>query len=424
LVESAAKRHKMVAGMPQHFWIDTLCVPVDPRFKELRKKCIRDMWRIYESSSTVLVLSSLRNTATTAKWPERQIAEEFSNWDRRLWTYQECIMARKRLIQYSDKTVDHVSIEADFFRDKLWGKGRYAAAEPLPPYASNIASRSTSKKSDEMLCMATLMRLDIEPFLEAEALLRKEKGISETAEISDLDLADKRMEIFWRSLGVCQRGVIFNSHRRLTTKGLRWAPATFLGSPWGGFVKRVDEGFCRLDKQGRGLGFAGQAIIIETPPTWKVESRTLAIDVTDKRLGSVCIEVNTRDLSYPSQTFTWIPGKKYVIVLEQSLSLHAPTKTGDSISKFKLPKTSPELELWLEQVFQPGRLNKLVLNAIVATVKQQNVGGACQISHECIAAAKIVNSAVLNKLEEEKYTIWDERSRQLLSKSRNIEGPL
>ncbi|OCT47828.1 hypothetical protein CLCR_11275 [Cladophialophora carrionii] len=164
-VEMAAKNHKMPVGNPSHFWIDTLCVPVQEENKHLRKKCPRDMWRIYESSCHV----------------------HLNNWDHRLWTYQECIMARKRLIRYADKTVDHVSIEADFYRDKLWASG--SVADPLPPLASQIAARSTSK-SDEMLCLATIMRLDIEPFLNAETLLKKEKGLCEKEEVTDVELAD------------------------------------------------------------------------------------------------------------------------------------------------------------------------------------------------------------------------------------------
>src|ERR1700712_4832774 len=116
------------------------------------------------------------------------------------------------------------------------------------------------------------------------------------------------MEIFWQTIRVCQWGVLFNSHRRLTTEGLRWAPATFLGSPSGGFVKNVDQGYCTLDEEGRGLSFTAQGIIVETPSTLRASSSALTINVTDHTAGRVCVEVTPRDLSFPSQTFTWTQG--------------------------------------------------------------------------------------------------------------------
>ncbi|KAI1374170.1 hypothetical protein F4677DRAFT_461708 [Hypoxylon crocopeplum] len=412
-VQLAATNHKMLDGKPSHFWIDTLCVPVQKQFKDLRKKCIQDMRRIYECSCSVYVLSSLRNIATTAKGPERQIAEVFNNWDRRLWTYQECIMARKRLIQYADKIVDHVSIEADFFRDMLWSSDEPDdAAEPLPPYAASIASRSTSRKSDEMLCVATLMRLDLKPFLEAESEVRNERGLSGTEEVSDVDIADKRMEIFWQTIGVCQWGVLFNSHRRLSIDGLRWAPATFLGSPLGGFCKRVDQGFCRLDKKGRGLSFSAQGILIEIPSTWEPRSCAITINLKDPKIGRVCLEVTPRDLSFPLQTFKWAPSTQYVIILEKLLSTRVPKRTGDPMAN--LPQTQLQVEDWLETVFQPGRVNKMALDAVVATVTNPTLKHRCQVRHECLAVAKIVESPVLDKFEEDKFTIWDEPSRMLL----------
>lgn len=409
-VGSAAGKHKMLLGIPSHFWIDTLCVPVQKENKELRKKCIRDMGRIYESSCAVLVLGSLTKISTSVKGPERRVAEHFNNWDRRLWTFQECVMARKRLIQYADKTVDHVSIEADFYRDKLcYGD---SPADPLPPLVSAIASRSTSKKSDETLCLATIMRLDIEPFLNAEKLLRNAKRLSEEEEISDTDLADQRMQIFWQTIRGYQWQGLFNSHRRLSMDGLRWAPATFLGSPPEGFVREADEHYCDLDKEGRGLTFTAGGIFIEIPSPWKATSQSLMIEVADLTAGEVCIAIEPNDLSFPSQRFRWIPGTKYAIILEKPLSPGLPSRSNTSRAQF--PATRSDLQTWLEQVFQPGRLNQITIDGIVATVINENLEGACQIRHECIATAKIVDSSILSEREQKKFTMWNTNSRLLL----------
>jgi hypothetical protein len=184
----------------------------------------------------------------------------------------------------------------------------------------------------------------------------------------------------------------------------------------------MDQGYCRLDKKGRGLSFAAQGIFIETPSAWEARSCALTINVTDPNVGRVCIEVTPRNLSFPSQTFTWIPGTRYAIILENTLPAHIPKGMGDPMAN--LPQTTSQLEKWLENVFQPGRMNKLALDTIVATVTNSNLGNACQIRHECLAVVKIVESPILDKLEEEKFTIWDEPSRQLLHSSLQVKGIL
>ncbi|KAK3349201.1 hypothetical protein B0T25DRAFT_236864 [Lasiosphaeria hispida] len=415
-IDLAATKHKMVHGIPSHFWIDTLCVPVQKENKELRKKCIQDMKRIYESSCAVYVLSSLRNTSTTDKGPAGRIAAHFNNWDRRLWTYQECILGRKRLVQYADKTVDHVSIEADFYRDNLWSKASSGSpASPLPPLSGNIASRSTSRKSDEMLCVAPLLHLDLKPFLEAEKRMRVERALAggggDAGEISDGDLADERMKIFWQTIRACQWAGVFNPNRRLAADGFRWAPATFLDSPPSGFVKRVDQGYCKLDREGRGLRFTGQGIVIDTPLTWRpASSGALTVATTDPKIGRVSIEVTPNDLSFPTETFKWSPGTKYVIILATSLSVPPPGIRTIT----RMPKSGPDIELWLENVFKPGRVNMLTLDAVVATVTNASLHGRCQIRHECIAVAKVVESPLLGKSEAEKFAKWDKLARALL----------
>ncbi|KAK3352906.1 hypothetical protein B0T25DRAFT_607008 [Lasiosphaeria hispida] len=306
--------------------------------------------------------------------------------------------AHPLVVQYADKTVD------------LWG-GSGSPADPLPLLSGNIASRSTSRKSDEMLCVAPLLRLDLKPFLEAEKRVRMERGLGDLGEISDGDLADERMKIFWQMMRVCQWGAVFNPNRRLTADGLRWAPATFLDSPPSGFVERVDQGYCKLDRKDRGLRFTGQGIVIDTPLTWRAASSgALTITTTDPKIGRVSIEVTPKDLSFPTEIFTWSPGTKYVIILAMSLS--APSPGIQMIAR--MPKSGPEIELWLENVFQPGRVNMLTLDAVVATVKNASLHGRCQIRHECIAVAKVVESPLLGESEAEKFAKWDELARALL----------
>lgn len=86
-------------GCVHGFWMDTLCVPVHPSAKELRKKAISQMRDIYASSVCSLVLDQtmqLRNTFTTLS--EGFVAVALSPWAGRLWTLQEALLAKRVII--------------------------------------------------------------------------------------------------------------------------------------------------------------------------------------------------------------------------------------------------------------------------------------------------------------------------------------
>ena len=234
------------------FWIDTLCVPVREEFKDFRKRCIVNMRNIYERAAAVLVLDAgLQEIPRSAPVVERCVRLHQSFWQRRLWTFQEGMLAQELYYRFSDKSqyLRDLTNEAIKYEDQLRAKGIYVSIretaeskvnvqftllkQPISrikcgwdspssrwitflPLTEAIRSRRTSRASDEVLCAATILGIDPTPFLEI-----KEKDVQR--------LADRRMELFLQYIHKFPSGIIFNRLPRLQSDGYRWAPRSLMG---------------------------------------------------------------------------------------------------------------------------------------------------------------------------------------------------
>jgi len=98
--------------------------------------------------------------------------------------------------------------EGRFSKDDRWIIYRHLA--------DSLGHRSTTNIDDELLCVASVIGLDV-----ADYHNRKGKDREHTAEL--------RMQAFLEELGRFHQGIIFNNYRRLTTPGFRWAPVSLLG---------------------------------------------------------------------------------------------------------------------------------------------------------------------------------------------------
>lgn len=85
-------------------WLDTLCVPLDPRFRTL---AIIRMARTYLHASSVLVLDNwLMQDSISQSGPKRVLCKlVHSDWNTRVWTFQEAVLARACYIQLADGAV-------------------------------------------------------------------------------------------------------------------------------------------------------------------------------------------------------------------------------------------------------------------------------------------------------------------------------
>jgi hypothetical protein len=274
MVDSVAFLRR-TAQSPMPFWVDTLCVPVRPGLETYRKQCIVNMRNIYEQASTVLVLDSSLLSTPLSSPTEKCIRLYQSGWQQRLWTFQESFLARDVHFQFSDGAQDNRSLanEAHVYENILASEGQYhhfltSSLSPttagmnilrsavlhilggtspadsrwtfLSPLASGIWQRRTMRKSDEILCVATMMGLDPSPFLNisgddppnpsVNTTVRPKADLTEAERaVRDQTLADRRMELFVTQIETFKADIIFRQVPRLRRDGYRWAQRSFLG---------------------------------------------------------------------------------------------------------------------------------------------------------------------------------------------------
>ena len=217
------------------FWVDTLCVPVEPN--DLRIDQIGKMRHIYKDASVVLMLDRwVQEVATTADITDKFVRLWLSNWQHRLWTCQEGVFARSLYFQFSDgqqrlfdleeeaglrkdgpkkSTIPSLSLNIPAFNEGRLEK--FDISTRVIPILAAVRIRNTTKKKDETVCIATLLGLP------SERLLRI------TKETTGRDVCEQRMEELIAMIEKLPQGLIFNTMERLTTPGYRWAPRTFLG---------------------------------------------------------------------------------------------------------------------------------------------------------------------------------------------------
>ncbi|KAH8589133.1 hypothetical protein B0O99DRAFT_676973 [Bisporella sp. PMI_857] len=267
---------------PISFWMDTLCVPVASDLKSYRILSIRKMKDIYKSASAVLVVESLMvSTPWEGSDYDKSLSIYFSNWNKRLWTFQEGMFAQKLMLQFADRALDHRDdinfheehkksisqghcvtfpyrattavmsefvILRDFIDLGFFGTEDFQA---LAPMISQIQHRTTSRLSDQTLCACVILGKDPGPLFKV--------GIDkDNKELKGEELEDRRMETFLKMIGKFPPSVIFNKCPRLKQDGFRWAPRTFLGIPKNGFLEDVEgEAAVLTDDQGLVVKYAG-----------------------------------------------------------------------------------------------------------------------------------------------------------------------
>ena len=234
------------------FWIDTLCVPVEP--ESLRKKAIENMANVYSMAARVLVLDSeLQQISSRVPFQEIMIRIHVSAWNRRLWTLQEGALATQLVFQLQDRPVDLEILLQCRIEDNT------AHTQPLTWQATNdlmsyrlimvrkgsercaavsraLQFRSVSKAEDEAICMSTLLGIDVRPILDIPA-----------------SSINQRMEKVWSTQKEVPQTVVAVPFTRLSGSPYRWAPRSFMG---GSSILYNSRLTCQFD---------GQALKISCP---------------------------------------------------------------------------------------------------------------------------------------------------------------
>jgi hypothetical protein len=208
--------------------------------------------QIFESAAGVLVYDEyLRSHTSAGITPVEVLARiSISGWQQRLWTFSEGQLAQRIWFQFRDQAIDLYSL-TERWQDSLKENRLPARASTsvqlemtalytattllqrhrrlrvvlhLDEIRTALSTRQTSWKSDEPLCLAAVLQIDLSRIIEAAD--------------------DDKMAAFWQQLEYLPAGIVFAPiSPKLDNIGSRWAPASLLGGennqePW---WQRIDS---------------------------------------------------------------------------------------------------------------------------------------------------------------------------------------
>ncbi len=249
------------------FWIDTLCVPHD---REYRKLAIVRMASTYTAASAVLVIDWYMTTISY-KSDHLEIFARLvmSRWMRRLWTYQEQMLAKEIWLLFADGIRPLNGLFNKSLRE-FQQNGHHLCSwildEEVPCLAirferiptiqarfqriwDGIFFRKTSHAGDEAICIATMLGLDVVQIL----------NIPE-------ELLHDRIAKLFALLGKVPGQMLFRDCERMELAGHSWAPKTLLSTP-----KEIPEVICpvgsrhifEVNSGSRGLKVRLPGVILE-----------------------------------------------------------------------------------------------------------------------------------------------------------------
>ena len=217
------------------FWIDTIGCPPDAAEKgEAQTLAISMMRQTYENACAVLVLESWIQATNIGQMTdlERVLRILSSGWNSRLWTLQEGALAQNLFFQFADmaydleggfeslNSLDDSILEYSLLRDNIMQRMQDLRSfknrdttilHKITAAVFALAFRSTSVATDEALCLATLLDMDVMKVYQ--------------------EPTKKRMIHIWRSFDSVPVKFLFLPHPKLQTPGFRWAPSTLLRGP-------------------------------------------------------------------------------------------------------------------------------------------------------------------------------------------------
>lgn len=255
-------RSSPVVGKHPAFWIDTLCIPV--AVPSARKLAITRLSSTFRLARKVLVLDAdLQRSSKNCSRTELATRITCCGWMRRLWTLQETVMAeegaeaRKVDIWFREGALELNSIggkSVNSFHNTEDALSKLFFSIPqlmsrdraFNSLMSALRYRTTSKKEDEALCVASILGFD-QPQIKA---------------IAGEDTAEARMQKMYTLIGEIPASVLFNKSRKLGKMGFGWAPASLLGS--GNYLDFFSGNAARCDERGLHVQFSGFIITEKT----------------------------------------------------------------------------------------------------------------------------------------------------------------
>ncbi|KAJ4377263.1 hypothetical protein N0V83_000087 [Neocucurbitaria cava] len=213
------------------FWVDTICCPVGP--PNLKTLAIAKMKETYEDAQHVLVMESYLESVNASDLSDLEILVRIlhTGWMTRLWTLQEGLLNQSLWFQFADTAIelkairwrfnDHCSpMDATLRMDiamlydslvGLRGTEGFLEVPVLGKLLAALRNRSVTVATDEPICIANLLEIDVKDIYEGEQRA-------------------PTMEDIWRRIDAIPADILFASCPRLCKPGLRWAPRSFLNA--------------------------------------------------------------------------------------------------------------------------------------------------------------------------------------------------
>ncbi|PNP73350.1 hypothetical protein FNYG_13307 [Fusarium nygamai] len=221
------------------FWVDTLCIPVDPRSRRQKKKAIANMNNVFRNADRTLVLDSrILGLSRDGQYSMRDCIDNMyhSRWMRRLWTFLEGALSTNIFFQFRDwplcldglfefirrslyktnavwedilvRTMQELYMYRHVLREKDLSQAFDFAGEEFGCVVEELRRRKSTKLGDESICIAHLLDVDPSPLLE----------VPDTS----------RMGVLLKMIGHVPTALIFFGGQKLEEQGLTWAPKSFL----------------------------------------------------------------------------------------------------------------------------------------------------------------------------------------------------
>jgi len=255
------------------FWIDTICVPVEPA--AMKKLALDKLRYPYMRAGHVLVLDNYLRTVKAADCDALELVAHLMccNWVSRLWTLQEGRLARRVWFQFKDRAVElkalweetlptlhprnkglhywdlFITVIASWSATDLFGgtKNKHGSGPPgnLAIFLRQaLCFRSVSVPADEALCLFCLADLEMEKITSVQTS------------------APMRMKTFWSQMQTVPSGFLFSQcPQKLDEPGFRWAPSSFMGAlphnHWAGAPGFEDNSKGRPTSRGLLVNFPG-----------------------------------------------------------------------------------------------------------------------------------------------------------------------
>lgn len=239
---------------PENFWIDTLAIPVQAEYNDQRKSAIRSMYRIYTGAKYTIVLDAgLMSVSRGEGYAQPAMSISVSRWMTRLWTWQEAVLSKELHFNFSDEIVSMDHLEALYeeesaslnstvtlashkyshgiMKNERKNKSRAILGPDSTPEDRKLKPgfvaaawkalqwRTTTHLEHETLALATLLDLETDDFAD-----RADDSQIHRRMMKLLDLLAARQPC------LIPPGIIFLPGPRISEKGYRWAPQTWLSS--------------------------------------------------------------------------------------------------------------------------------------------------------------------------------------------------